>query len=139
MRRMKAKGYVDERRPPQGCRVLPHHRLKAWVLCHELTLAIYHSTESWPQRELYGLTSQLRRASVSAAANLAEGAGKRGRREFARFADVSLGSLSEISYLLWLAKDLRLLAAEEYQGLESLRGRAGGMTWRLVRGLRGEL
>jgi four helix bundle protein len=116
--------------------MLPHQKLRAWELCHELTLAIYRSTESWPKDELYGLTSQIRRAAVSAGANVAEGAGRRGRADFARFLDSSLGSLAEIAYLLMLAKDLALLQTEDYEKLEDLRKRAGGLTWRLVRGLR---
>jgi four helix bundle protein len=87
-------------------------------------------------RELYGLVSQVRRAAVSAAANIAEGAAKRGPREFGRFVDISLGSLGEISYLLLLAKDLELLQVKDYEVLENLRKRAGGLTWRLSRGLR---
>lgn len=117
--------------------MLAHQKLKAWELCHELALAVYHSTASWPNRELYGLTSQTRRAAVSAAANLAEGASKRGQREFGRFVDMSLGSLAEVAYLLVLAKDLNLLDVRTYEALEHLRGRAGGLTWRLARSLRG--
>jgi len=116
--------------------MLPHERLRAWELCHELTLAIYRSSESWPKRELYGVIPQIRRAAVSAAANIAEGAAKRGPREFCRFVDMSLGALGEISYLLLLAKDLELLQVKDYQVLEDLRRRAGGLTWRLSRGLR---
>jgi four helix bundle protein len=116
--------------------VLPHQKLRAWELCHELTLAIYRSTELWPKHELYGLTSQLRRAAVSTGANIAEGSAKRGPSDFARFVDMALGSLAEIAYLLFLARDFSLLTAEDYERLEELRGRAGGLTWRLVRSLR---
>jgi four helix bundle protein len=119
-----------------ACHMLAHQELRAWELCHELTLAIYRSTESRPRQELYGLISQLRRAAVSAAANIAEGAAKRGPSEFARFVDMSVGSLAEIAYLLMLAKELDLLPTKDYERLEDLRRRAGGLTWRLVRGLR---
>jgi four helix bundle protein len=112
--------------------MLRHERVRAWELCHELTLAIYRSTETWPKSELYGLTSQLRRAAVSAAANIAEGATKLGSREFRRYADTSLGSLAEVSYLLRLAKDLELLNATQHEALEDLRKRAGGLTWKLA-------
>jgi four helix bundle protein len=116
--------------------MLPHQKLRAWQLCHELTLAIYRATESWPKEERYGLISQIRRAAVSAAANLAEGASKRGSGDFARFVDMALGSLAELAYLLLLAKELGLLQTEDYDRLDDLRTRAGGLTWRLVRGLR---
>ncbi len=97
--------------------MLAHQKLRAWEFCHRPTLAIYHSTNSWPNHELYGLTSQVRRAAVSAAANLAEGAAKRGPREFGRFVDMSLGSLAEVAYLLLLARDLALL---EFQGIRGV-------------------
>ena len=112
--------------------MLRHERVRAWDLCHELTLAVYRATETWPKHELYGLTSQIRRAAVSAAANLAEGAAKLGSREFRRYADTSLGSLAEIAYLLRLAKDLGLHTSTEHDPLEELRKRAGGMTWKLA-------
>ena len=67
------------------------------------------------------LISQVRRAAVSAAANIAEGAGRRGASEFARFVDISLGSLAEIAYLLLLAKELGLLQTEDYERLDDLQ------------------
>ena len=70
---------------------------------------------------------------------IAEGAAKRGSREFARYVDISLGSLAEVAYLLLLARDLGILQLKDYEMLEDLRSRAGGLTWRLVRGLRGRL
>jgi four helix bundle protein len=85
--------------------MLPYERFQAWQTCHELTLAIYRTTRDWPQQELYCLTAQARRAAFSAAANIAEGSVKRGGREFRRYLDISLGSLSELSYILMLAKD----------------------------------
>jgi four helix bundle protein len=112
--------------------MLRHERLRAWELCHDLALAVYRSTEAWPKNELYGLTSQARRAAVSAAANLAEGAAKLGSREFRRYADTSLGSLAELSYLLRLALDLKILEPREHAVIEELRTRAGGMMWKLA-------
>src|ERR1700732_1371898 len=80
--------------------ILAHERLKAWELCHELSLAVYRSTERWPVQERYGLTSQIRRAVVSAPTNIAEGAAKHGPSEFRRYLDIAMGSLAETSYLL---------------------------------------
>jgi four helix bundle protein len=91
---------------------------------------------SWPTHERYGLTSQIQRAAVSAAANIAEGAAKRGSREFRRYLDIALGSLAETSYLLMLAKDLRLISPADWATLDGLRKRAGGLTWRLAQSLR---
>jgi four helix bundle protein len=70
--------------------MLAYERLHAWKLCHELVLAVYGVTASFPKHELYGLTSQARRAAFSAAANIVEGAAKRGSAEFRRFIDISI-------------------------------------------------
>jgi four helix bundle protein len=85
--------------------MMPYERLDAWNRCHELVLKVYAVTRDWPRYEQYGLISQVRRAAVSAATNIAEGGAKRGPREFRRYLDISLGSLSEVSYLLRLARD----------------------------------
>ena len=111
--------------------MLAHERLSAWILCHELVLAVYDATTSFPKHELYGLTSQARRAAFSSAVNIAEGAAKRGPVEFRRFLDISIGSLAEVAYILRLAKDLSLLTDEGWTRLEGLRARAGYVTWRL--------
>jgi four helix bundle protein len=115
--------------------MLPYERFQAWQTCHELTLAVYRTTRDWPQQELYGLTAQARRAAFSAAANIAEGSAKRGGREFRRYLDISLGSLSELSYILMLAKDLDLLHPEQFGSLDLLRDRAGKLVWGLSRSL----
>ncbi|MDH3497807.1 MAG: four helix bundle protein [Gemmatimonadota bacterium] len=111
----------------------PYERLDAWRVCHDLVLAVYRVTDSYPARELYGLTSQTRRSAASIATNIAEGSAKRGRREFRRFLDISLGSLSELSYLLLLARDLGLLEQDAWEEVSALRERAGLLVWRLYR------
>ena len=111
--------------------MLAHERLHAWKLCHELVLAVYDATKSFPKHELYGLTSQARRAAFSVAVNIAEGSAKRGAAEFRRFIDISIGSLAELAYILRLVRDLKLMSEEDCCRLEALRGRAGFMTWRL--------
>ena len=110
---------------------MAYERFKAWRVTHELALEIYRATDHWPKDERYGLTSQLRRAALSAPTNIAEGAAKRGRREFRRFLDIALGSLSEVSYLLRFSRDRELLTHQAWESLESLRNRAGQLTWRL--------
>jgi four helix bundle protein len=112
-----------------------YQRLKAWQRCHELCLAVYEATNSWPPAERFGLTSQARRAAHSAAANIAEGCAKRGPREFRRYLDISLGSLSELSCTLLLAKDLKILSDEEWGRLDQIHQKAGGMTWLLYKSL----
>ncbi|PYO62354.1 MAG: hypothetical protein DMD70_05625 [Gemmatimonadetes bacterium] len=61
--------------------MMPYERFTAWKACHELALAVYRATRSFPKEELFGLTSQMRRAAFSAAANIAEGSAKRGSAE----------------------------------------------------------
>jgi four helix bundle protein len=112
-----------------------HERLKSWTACHELALAVYRTTREWPSYEQYGLTSQARRASYSASANIAEGSAKRGSREFRRFLDISLGSLSELSYILLLARDLGYLEQKDWGEIEALRDHAGRLTWGLYRAM----
>jgi four helix bundle protein len=93
------------------------HELKVWQKAHELTLSVYRVTAAFPREELYGLTSQLRRASASIAANLAEGCGRSGDAEFARFCSMAMGSASELEYHLLLAKDLKLIKPTDYEEL----------------------
>ena len=112
-----------------------YERFTAWQLCHDLTLNVYRATESFPKHELYGLTSQARRAAVSAGANLAEESMKKGRNEFRRFLDISIGSLAELSYLLRCAKDLGFLPDENWTDLERRRDHAAAVTWKLYKSL----
>src|SRR5438128_12248782 len=92
--------------------MMPYERLEAWQCCHELFLETYRVTTSFPKSELYGLTSQMRRAAFSAAANIAEGSAKQGPREFRRFLDTSLGSLAEMAYAIRAVTDRGLLTAD---------------------------
>ena len=78
--------------------MMPYERPTAWRAAHAIAVEIYKTTQAFPKHELYGLTSQLRRAAVWIPANIAEGAAKRGSPEFRRFLDVALGSFSEVSY-----------------------------------------
>ena len=91
--------------------------LKVWQKAHELTLTVYRITATFPREELYGLTSQIRRACSSIAANLAEGCGRSGDAEFARFCSIAMGSASELEYHLLLAKDLKLIKPADYEEL----------------------
>ncbi|MBU2491022.1 MAG: four helix bundle protein [Bacteroidetes bacterium] len=80
--------------------------LIVWQKAQQLTLNIYKMTEDFPKKEIYGLTSQMRRSAVSIPANIAEGYRKRGKLDKARFFNISQGSLEELKYYLILAKDL---------------------------------
>jgi four helix bundle protein len=93
--------------------------LKVWVKAHELTLAIYQATRKFPRDEIYGLTSQIRRASASIGANIAEGCGRRSDPEMKRFVQIARGSASELEYHLLLARDLQFLTVDEFKDLEA--------------------
>lgn len=93
--------------------------LKVWQKAHGVTLAIYQLTSCFPREELYGLTSQLRRACTSIPANLAEGCGRNGAAEFARYCSIAMGSASELEYHLLLARDLKLIKPKEYAQLSN--------------------
>src|SRR5881296_568811 len=110
-----------------------YERLVAWSECHKLALQVYRVTHNFPKHELYGLTSEARRAALSAAVNIVEGSAKRGPAEFRRFLDISLGSLSELSYLLRVSRDLRLLGEQDWEHLNKLQSRARFLTWKLYR------
>src|SRR5918999_1804000 len=112
-----------------------YQRIKAWQRCHELCVAVFQATSSWPLEQWFELSSQARRAAHSAAANIAEGCAKRGSAEFRRYLNISLGSLSELSYTLLLAKELKILTDTEWERLDQLHQRAGGMTWLLYKSL----
>jgi four helix bundle protein len=89
-----------------------------WQRSHQLVLKVYEVTASFPRGEQYGLTSQLRRAASSVPANIAEGCGRDGNAELARFCRIAAGSLTEVEYHLLLAKDLGFLGAEHHQLLD---------------------
>ena len=93
--------------------------LLVWEKAHRLTLAVYKITLLFPKDERYGLTSQVRRASASIAANLAEGCGRRSDGEMARYGQIAMGSGAELSYHFLLAKDLGFMPSAEYEALNA--------------------
>ena len=94
-----------------------YRKLKVWERSHRLTLEVYRVTVAFPQSELYGLTSQIRRSAYSIPSNIAEGCGRNGDAELARFLDIAMGSANELDYHLLLAHDLGLLAPDDHQRL----------------------
>jgi four helix bundle protein len=94
-------------------------QLKVWEKSHQLALAIYKATKEFPKEELYALTSQIRRASMSIPTNIAEGCGRNTDAEFARFLQIAMGSASETEYQLLLSHDLGFLSKEQYDKLNS--------------------
>ena len=94
-------------------------QLKVWEKSHQLALAIYKVTAKFPKEELYGLTSQVRRASMSIPTNIAEGCGRNTDADFARFLQMAMGSASETEYQLLLSLDLGFLNKEPYDKLNT--------------------
>jgi four helix bundle protein len=94
-------------------------QLKVWEKAHQLALAIYKATKEFPKEELYGLTSQIRRANISIPTNIAEGCGRNTDAEFARFLQIAMGSASETEYQLLLSHDLHFLNKEQYDLLNT--------------------
>jgi len=93
--------------------------LQVWEKAHRLTLAVYKITVVFPKEERYGLTSRIRRASASIAANSAEGCGRRSDGEMARYVQIAMGSGAELSYHFLLAKDLGFMQSAEYEVLNA--------------------
>jgi four helix bundle protein len=101
-------------------------KLHVWQKSHELVFEVYARTASFPRTELFGVTTQARRATVSIAANIAEGSGRSGDKEFARFLHISLGSASELEYFSILIADLGLLNRAEAARMEARAAEVNG-------------
>jgi len=111
-------------------------KLSVWRKSHELTLAIYRATVSFPSEERFGLTSQIRRACAAISANLAEGTGRSSDKDFARFCQMAMGSAAEVEYHLLLARDLGMLDPEEHRELASSVTEVKKMLTSLIKTLR---
>lgn len=112
-----------------------YREIKAWQRSHALTLAIYESTKRFPKDEMFGLTSQMRRAAASIPANIAEGCGRDGEAELKRFLSIALGSACELDYFIQLATDLGYLSSDQSGQLASeileIRRMIGGFIQKL--------
>jgi four helix bundle protein len=106
--------------------------LTVWQKAHAVTLDVYKATASFPQSELYGLTSQIRRSCISIGSNIAEGCGRVGEADKARFLQIALGSESELEYQLILAQDLGYLPAKSAEDLNSRIREVGRMLASLI-------
>src|SRR5690348_2302215 len=115
--------------------MIAYEKFTAWRAAHELALAVYSASDQWPSSERYQLTAQVRRAVLSIPTNIAEGAAKRGPREFRRYLDIANGSLAELSYLLQFSKDRGILDQKTFQVLASQRDQVGKLTYSLYASL----
>jgi len=110
-------------------------KLIVWQKAHQLVLQVYKFTEKFPKHEMFGLTSQMRRAMVSVPANIAEGYAAGGKGQFGRYLDIAQGSLAEVEYYLILAQDLTYITQLQYDQAESLRAESGFLLHRLIESL----
>jgi four helix bundle protein len=97
-----------------------HRELLVWQRSIQLSVAIYQLTASFPKHEVWGLTSQLRRASVSVASNIAEGYGRGTKGEYKQFLSIARGSTLEVQTQLVIAKELRFASIESFSTVENL-------------------
>jgi four helix bundle protein len=84
-------------------------KLQVWEKAHKLTLIVYKKTDNFPKSEVFGLTSQIRRAIISIPTNIAEGCGRKSKKEFLYFLNIAFGSASELQYLIFLSFELKYL------------------------------
>jgi four helix bundle protein len=97
--------------------VRDYKKLNVWEKAHELAIGIYRATANFPRDEMFGLSSQMRRASVSIPSNIAEGCGRKGDPELSYFVQISIGSSNELEYQILLAHDLDFINDELFKNL----------------------
>lgn len=113
-----------------------HTKLRAFELADELALAVYGATKAFPREEIFGLTSQLRRAAVSVASNIVEGCARHSKSDYLRFLDMAYGSAREVEYQVSLALRLGYLGKENSEALHTLTAETSKVLNGLLRALR---
>jgi four helix bundle protein len=91
-----------------------YNKIKAWQLADELAIKIYKLTQKFPRDEIFGLTSQMRRAAVSVPANIVEGSARQYQKEYLQFLYISMGSLAELGYYIRFSHEMGYLNKEDY-------------------------
>lgn len=112
-----------------------YRRLIAWKLADEFVHITYKFTDKFPKDEIFGLTSQLRRASLSVVLNIVEGHSRNNNNEFRSFLRISLGSLAESEYLLEFAFDRKYITKEELDCVLSIKDNCGRVLWKLMKSI----
>lgn len=116
-----------------------YKNIKAYQLAEELVVQIYKVTKTFPKEELYGLTSQLRRAAVSVPTNIAEGASRNHKRDYLQFLYISRGSVAEVECLLQLGYKLGYLEDKQYRQIEGQRNEIAKTLFGLIRAVESEV
>jgi four helix bundle protein len=112
-------------------------KIETWQLADDLAVAVYEATKVFPKEEVYGITSQIRRAATSVAANIVEGAARESAKDYAHFLQIARGSLAETQYFLHLARRLGYLQLEHASELEQAARRVFGCLHGLIQAVRG--
>ncbi len=112
-----------------------YRKLLVWQKADELAVEVYIITKKFPRDEIYGITSQLRRATLSIPTNIVEGYGRQSRNELRQFINIALGSLAETEYLLDFSLRLKYLTIEEHAKLYSLHTEVGKILWKFYKSL----
>ena len=112
-----------------------YKKLNVWKKADELAYQVYIVTKTFPKEEIYGLTSQLRRASLSVPTNIVEGYGRQGRNELRHFVNIGLGPLAEARYLLYFASRLGYLQVAQHTRLNDLAEEVGRLLWKFYKSL----
>ena len=113
-----------------------YERLLAWQKADELAYEIYVATRTFPKEEMYGMTSQLRRAALSVPTNIVEGYARQGKNEFRHFTNIALGSLAEARYLLDFYLRLEYLGPEQHKRLHAQGREVGQLLWKFYESLK---
>ncbi len=113
----------------------PHQKLNAWMDSFKLVKTLYEITNTYPPEEKFGLISQIRRAAVSVPVNIAEGAARKGKKEFIHFLHIALGSLTELGTLILLSRDLEFISNENAALLINEMDTIGKLIYGLIKKL----
>jgi four helix bundle protein len=116
-----------------------YENLDAWREATNLAVKIYQVTKNFPKEEIFGITSQLRRASISISSNIAEGAGRKSKKDFKQFVHMDSGSLNEVENLLYICSRLDLIMAASHKELQELVEKVGRLIGGLLKYLNGSL
>ncbi len=122
---------VEEDRAPCGSKPKGFRDLTIYQEALKFVASCYEVSRSFPKEELYGLTSQFRRAAISVTANIAEGWGRNSRKEFSRFTDISIGSLCEADCLIDVSAVLKYMDVPDQQAMQERARIVGAMLFRL--------
>ena len=113
-----------------------YKKLIVWQKANELAYQIYQATENFPKTEVFGMTSQLRRAALSVPVNIVEGSARHGKKELKQFLNIAMGSLAETEYLIDFSLKLKYLRSNEHEELQNLRKETGNLLWKFFQSVK---